>query len=71
MSRNDEALEARARRAARKMGLVARKSRWRVHTTDNFGGFRVIYPNFNIVIGGDRFDLSAEDVLIICKEWAA
>jgi hypothetical protein len=36
------ALENRARRAAKRVGLIARKSRWRAGTIDNHGGFTLI-----------------------------
>jgi hypothetical protein len=34
----EQALDARARRAAHRVGLVARKSRWRANSIDNYGG---------------------------------
>ena len=36
---SEKSLDARARRAARRIGLVARKSRWRLDTIDNRGGY--------------------------------
>jgi hypothetical protein len=35
----ERASDDRARRAARRVGLIARKSRCRVGSIDNFGGF--------------------------------
>jgi hypothetical protein len=61
------AIEARARRAARRVGLVARKTRWRRGTIDNFGGFMLIDGHTNNVVDGERFDLSAEDVIDHCR----
>jgi hypothetical protein len=58
----------RARRAARKMGLVARRSRWRTNTIDNQGGFRVIDPLNNLILAGERYDLTAGDVIEFCHE---
>jgi hypothetical protein len=43
-----------ARRAARRAGLVARKSRWRAGTIDNYGGFMLIEPLANITLAGFR-----------------
>lgn len=63
-----DALEARARRAARRGGLVARKSRWRAGSIDNFGGFILVDPMRNWVVNGSRFDLSAADVIEHCTE---
>jgi hypothetical protein len=60
--------EARARRAARRAGLVAKKSRWRVWTIDNKGGFMLIDPCPNRVVAGVKFDLTAEDVIEMCAE---
>jgi hypothetical protein len=37
-------LDSRARRLARKAGFVARKSRWRRDSCDNFGEFMLIEP---------------------------
>jgi hypothetical protein len=62
------ALEARARRAAQRVGLVACKSRWRAGTIDNFGEFMLIEPSRNICVAGNRWDLSAEEVIQYCNE---
>ena len=60
------ALEQRARRSARRVGLMARKSRWRLGSVDNLGGFMLINPEMNIPVDGERFDLSAQYVLEYC-----
>ena len=65
------ALDARARRAAKRAGLVAKKSRWRQGTIDNHGGFMLIEPYRNIVLAGARFDCSAEEVVGYCQDHAA
>jgi hypothetical protein len=62
-----QALEARARRAARSAGLVARKSRWRANSIDNSGGFMLVDPYSNVVVDGSRYDLSAEYVIDYCR----
>jgi len=59
--------EARARRAAKRVGWLARKSRWRAGTIDNYGGFTIIDPFHNNILYGARFDLAAEDVIEICR----
>jgi hypothetical protein len=59
----EQALDARARRAARKGGLIARKSRWRAGTIDNYGGFMLVDPSTGAAVDGTRFDLSAEYVI--------
>jgi hypothetical protein len=63
----EEALDARARRAARKVGLLARKSRWRAGTVDNYGGFMLVDPRTNLAVDGTRYDLSAEYVIDFCR----
>jgi hypothetical protein len=61
------ALESRARRAAARAGLKARKSRWRQGSIDNLGGFQLIDPIRNSIVLGERFDLSAVDVIEYCS----
>ena len=62
----EAALEQRARRAARRVGLMARKSRWGLGSVDNLGGFMLINPESNNPVNGVRFDLTAEYVLEYC-----
>jgi hypothetical protein len=64
---SEPALEARARRAALRVGLKAIKTRWRANSIDNYGGFQIVDPYFNTVIEGVRFDWSAEQVIEYCK----
>jgi hypothetical protein len=64
----DAAIESKARRAARRIGLQACKSRWRRDSVDNLGGFQLIDPNYNAIVAGERFDLSAEDVIEYCSD---
>jgi hypothetical protein len=66
-----DALDARARRAARREGWFVRKSRWRAGTVDNFGGYMIVDLSTNIPLGGFRYDLSAEEVLEFCTEGGA
>ena len=66
-SKTVSALEARARRVARRNGLVARKSRWGRGTIDNKGGFMLLDAIHNKIVLGERFDLSAEDVISYCS----
>jgi hypothetical protein len=60
----EQALEARARRVAKRVGLMATKSLWRRDSIDNFGGFIL----HNWIVAGSRFVLSAENVLEYCAE---
>ena len=61
--------EGQARRAAKRVGLQARKSRWRAGSVDNFGEFMIIDPNHNWVIAGARFDYTADDVVEFCAKY--
>jgi hypothetical protein len=45
--------DSAARRAANRVGLVARKSRWRRDSIDNYGGFMLVDPCF--VVHRSRF----------------
>jgi hypothetical protein len=62
------ARESRARRSAKRVGLMARKSRRRLGTSDNHGGFTLIDPLHNTVIAGVRCDMSPEDVIAYCND---
>ena len=59
--------DSSARRAARRIGLVAKKSRWRKHSIDNYGEFTLIDPATNFCVAGSRFDLTAAEVLEYCQ----
>ena len=59
-------LEAAARRAARRIGLLAVQSNDRADTPDNCGGFQLIDEKDWQVIAGHTFDLLPDDVLELC-----
>jgi hypothetical protein len=64
------ALGARARRAAKRVGLVATRSRRR--GAHNRGGFRLVQhcslPGIvNVIIDGHSFDLTAEEIISFCE----
>ena len=61
MQQEAAALHSRARYAARRVGLRAKKSRWRVGSIDNLGKFMLIDPHRNTTVAGERFDLKPED----------
>jgi hypothetical protein len=65
---SENALEQRARRAARREGLIARKSRWRASSIDNLGGYQIVDPITNFPVSGSKFELSAEDVIAYCSD---
>jgi hypothetical protein len=56
------AIDQRARRAARRAGLWAHKSRWQLNSIDNYGGFMLINDR-NLCVAGERYQLSAEEVI--------
>jgi uncharacterized ParB-like nuclease family protein len=67
VTNNAEArIEAQARRAAKKVGLRAIKSRRQV-SLDNFGEFCLVDENTNFVIEGVRFNLTADEVIEYCN----
>jgi hypothetical protein len=67
-SRLKKNLESKARRVAKRAGLDARKSRRRKESIDNLGGFMLVDPQTNSVVNGNRFDLTAGDVIEQCKD---
>ena len=64
----EKSLKARTRRAARRTGFIATKWRGRLGTIDNYGGFMLIEPVSNCAIEPERFQLSPDDVIEICRE---
>lgn len=65
---SEKSLDQKARRAAKRAELCARKSRWRLGTIDNEGGFRITDPYTNFVVAGEKWDLSAHDVIEYCQD---
>jgi hypothetical protein len=63
---SEAALDGHARRAAKRIGLMARKSRTRTIHLNDHGGYMLIEPYRNCVVAGERFDLTAEDVIAWC-----
>ena len=66
LSEMSAADEAAARRAARRVGLRAVKSRRRRGTSDNRGGFQLLYDN--VIVAGVRLELTADDVIELCNK---
>jgi hypothetical protein len=66
-SQTESAIDSRVRRAARKIGLQVVKSR-RGLSLDNYGEYMLLDPYFNSVVAGQRYDLTAEDVIAYCTE---
>jgi hypothetical protein len=59
--------DGQARRAAKRAGLYATKSRWRANSCDNLGGFKLVNPHTNGVVCGEKFDLLPEEVIEFCR----
>lgn len=66
LAREEKAQDSRARRAAQRAGLTARKSRWRKHSYENEGAFMLLDPSTNCPVAGFRYDLSAAEVVEYC-----
>ena len=65
LSNSASAVEARARRAAQRVQLIARKSNWRRGTSDNCSGFMLV--DFEgIPQAGFSYDLTGEEVMAFC-----
>ena len=65
---SDTALKSRTRRTAKRVDLVATKSRRLKNTNDNLGGFQLVDPHRKAVVSGSRYDLSAQDVIDFCTK---
>ena len=64
---SESARESRARRAARRHGWVASKTRWRKDSFDNQGGFMILDSNTRFPVFGERYGLTADDVIEFCQ----
>lgn len=63
MNKDQAALDARARMVAEREGYRTIKSTKRTLSVDNGGGFMLVEASTNRVEAGERFDMSAEQVL--------
>jgi hypothetical protein len=61
------ALDSKARRAAKRAGLIIRKSRKAV-SANNLGGYTLIDPATNVTLAGGIGELTAQDVIDICQK---
>jgi hypothetical protein len=68
----EHAIDSRARRAAARVGLRALKSRQRLHVPniDNHGDFMLVDVQTSFCVAGERFQLTAEDVVQFCQRRA-
>ena len=66
-SANCKFSQSTARRAAKEVGLVARKSGVRNWHPDYQGQFMVCDPMTGFPVAGFKFDFSADDVVNFCR----
>ena len=66
MDKKEKIMDGKARRAAKKIGLDIKKSRGRM-SMDNFGDYMLRDPYRNWIIMGEKFDLTAEDIIELCS----
>lgn len=62
----DRAADSRLRRSARQAGYCLHKSRMNLGM-DNHGGYRIVDPDMNWVMAGEKYDLDSQDVI----DWLA
>ena len=63
-------MDRRARRAAKQVGLLARKTRWGRGSSGNRGDFQLLNSLTNSIVVGERFQLTAEEVIAACERQA-
>jgi hypothetical protein len=66
MTNSEMKLEQPARRVARRVGLLARKSRKHVDV-DNRGGFMLVDPKTNGVVFASRYEMTPVEVIEYCE----
>ena len=62
----EKSQEQRLRRTLKSAGYELHKSRVRNISIDNFGGYYIIDPRYDLIVAGSRAELSLEDV----ADWA-
>lgn len=65
--KNKKQIETSARQAAKRVDLIAKKSR-RAISCDNLGGFMLVDAAHNYVVCGERFELTANEVIVYCAK---
>ena len=61
-------VENRARRTAKSVGLIARKSR-RYDPINNVGGFMLVDSDTGFPVAGFRYDMTAREVIKYCTAY--
>ena len=70
MEPREKVRENKARRRARRQGLILRKSRLRnwIGNVDGYQGYMIVNASTNFIEAGENFDLSLEQVEEYLKE---
>ena len=71
MTIDAEVSDSAARRAARRVGLVAHKSRWRKYSIDNHGKFMLVGPATHFRVAGSRYDMTPAEFAAYCRSGLA
>ena len=58
---------ARARRALAKQGYALHKGRAHSWNVNDQGGFRIVDADRNLIVAGERYDMTLEDVERYCS----
>jgi len=66
----ERTLENRARRVAKRLGLRVHRSQEWIGTPANQGQFQLL-DRVNRIVAGEKFDLTAEEVIALCEAQAA
>jgi hypothetical protein len=60
-------LESRACAAANAVGLIAKRSRFHMRADCSPDGFMIFDPKHQRTLAGEKYDLSAQDVIAYCE----
>jgi hypothetical protein len=69
MEKIDKVYENKLRRQAKRLGLFLSKSSGRAWSLDNQLGYRLMESSKGLVIAGERFELTIEDVEKYLEEY--
>ena len=58
---NDKARESKLRTQAKSKGFILSKSKIKVATIDNRGGYRIVDARTNTIEAGEKYDLTLDE----------
>ncbi len=67
MEASNKNLESKFRKQLSKMGYTLKKSR-KATSLDNRGDYMIVDTNLNVVVAGEKFDMSLKDIEAFIKE---